>query len=346
MSKKVVVTGGAGFIGHILIKYILDNTDWEVISLDRLDYSGNLNRFSHMLKDYPEKEKTRLQIIYHDLKSEINNLLDSKIKDAEIVFHLAASSHVDRSIVDPLTFVEDNVLATANLLNYARFMDNLELLAYFSTDEVFGPAKPGQSFLEWDRYNSTNPYSAAKAGGEELAIAFENTYGLPIVISHCMNVYGERQHPEKYIPNTLWKLKNNKKITIHASKDKSTPGSRHYIYSEDVANSVMFITENFEKLKKMQFPIDDIGPKCLKVNIPGTKELDNLEVAKLISEFSGFSLDYELVDFHSSRPGHDLRYAIDGTFIRNAGWEPNYTVEDSLEKLVKWYLENPEWLEF
>tara|TARA_Y100000591_G_C21735795_1_gene646561 strand:- start:640 stop:1125 length:486 start_codon:yes stop_codon:yes gene_type:complete len=161
-----------------------------------------------------------------------------------------------------------------------------------------------------------------------------------------MNVYGERQHPEKYIPNTLWKLKNNKKITIHASKDKSTPGSRHYIYSEDVANSVMFITENFEKLKKMQFPIDDIGPKCLKVNIPGTKELDNLEVAKLISEFSGFSLDYELVDFHSSRPGHDLRYAIDGTFIRKAGWEPNYTVEDSLEKLVKWYLENPEWLEF
>ena len=160
-----------------------------------------------------------------------------------------------------------------------------------------------------------------------------------------MNVYGERQHPEKYIPNTLWKLKNNKKITIHANQDKSKPGSRHYIYSEDVASSVLFVTENYEKLKSSQYT-GEIGPKCLKVNIPGTKELDNLEVAQLISEYSGFELNYELVDFHSSRPGHDLRYAIDGEFIMNAGWGPKYTVEASLDKLVKWYLENPEWLEF
>ena len=126
-----------------------------------------------MLKDYPEEDKKRLQIIYHDLKSEINNLLDTKVKDAEIIYHLAASSHVDRSIVDPLTFVKDNVLATANLLNIYIYIYTNWILVYFSTDEVFGPAKIGQSFLEWDRYNSTNPYSAAKAGGEELAIAFE-----------------------------------------------------------------------------------------------------------------------------------------------------------------------------
>jgi dTDP-glucose 4,6-dehydratase len=346
MSKKVLVTGGAGFIGHILIKYILDNTDWEVTSLDRLDYSGNLNRFNHMLQEYGDNEKKRLKIIYHDLKSEINNLIESQIKDVDIIYHLAASSHVDRSIIDPLTFVKDNVLATANILNYARSMDNLELLVYFSTDEVFGPAKDGESFKEWDRYNSTNPYSAAKAGGEELAIAFENTYDVPIAITHCMNVYGERQHPEKYIPNTLWKMKNNKKITIHANKDRSKPGSRHYLYAEDVASSVLFITEKYAELKKTQYPVNEVGPKCLKVNIPGTKELDNLEVAKLISDYSGLKLDYELVDFHSSRPGHDLRYAIDGTFILNAGWMPKYTVEDSLEKLVKWYLKNPEWLEF
>ena len=346
MSKKVLVTGGAGFIGHILIKYIIDNTDWEVISLDRLDYSGNLNRFDHMFKEYDHVTKSRLKIIYHDLKSEISNLIESQIKDVDIIYHLAASSHVDRSIVDPLTFVKDNVLATANILNYARSMNNLELLVYFSTDEVFGPAKPGQSFKEWDRYNSTNPYSAAKAGGEELAIAFENTYDLPIAITHCMNVYGERQHPEKYVPNTLWKLKNNKKITIHANKDKSKPGSRHYLYSEDVASSVLFITENYKELKSVQFSSKEIGPKCLKVNIPGTKELDNLEVAQLISDFSGFNLDYELVDFHSSRPGHDLRYAIDGEFIMSAGWKPNYTVEESLERMVQWYLKNPEWLEF
>ena len=171
MSKKVLVTGGAGFIGHILVKYIIDNTDWEVISLDRLDYSGNLNRFDHMFKDYDDKTKKRLKIIYHDLKSEISNLIESQIRDVSIIYHLAASSHVDRSITDPLTFVQDNVLATANILNYARSMDNLELLVYFSTDEVFGPAKPGQSFKEWDRYNN-NPYSAAKAIGEELCYCF------------------------------------------------------------------------------------------------------------------------------------------------------------------------------
>ncbi len=345
MSKKVLVTGGAGFIGHILIKYIIDNTDWEIVSLDRLDYSGNLNRFNHMLEDYDNSTKKRLHIIYHDLKSEINNLIESQIRDVDVIYHLAASSHVDRSIVDPVMFVKDNVLATVNILNYARSMDNLERLIYFSTDEVFGPAKPGKSFKEWDRYNSTNPYSASKAAGEELAIAFENTYNLPIAITHCMNVFGERQHPEKYIPNTLWKLKNNKKITIHANKDKSKAGSRHYIYSEDVASSILFITENFNSLKNSQIT-DEIGPNCLKVNIPGTKELDNLEIAELISEYSGLKLDFELVDFHSSRPGHDLRYAIDGSFIKDAGWKPKYTVEDSLNKLVKWYLDNPEWLEF
>ena len=346
MSKKVLVTGGAGFIGHILIKYILDNTDWEVISLDRLDYSGNLNRFDHMMKDSDQNTKNRLTILYHDLKSEISNLIGSRLKDVEIIYHLAASSHVDRSITDPLTFVQDNVLATANILNFARSLDQLELLLYFSTDEVFGPAKDGQSFYEWDRYNSTNPYSAAKAGGEELAIAFENTYNLPIAITHCMNVYGERQHPEKYIPNTIWKLKNNLPITIHSYKDKEKAGSRHYLYSEDVASSVLFITENYRKLKDIQIVTDEVGPKCLKVNIPGTKELDNLEVAQLISKFSNFKLEYEMVDFHSNRPGHDLRYAINGDFIKNAGWAASYSVEESLEKLVNWYLDNPEWLEF
>ena len=177
MSEKVVVTGGAGFIGHIMVKYLLENTDWEIVSIDRLDYSGNLNRFSHMLEESPDSYKKRLKIIYHDLKSEVNNLLESQIRDVKHIFHLAASSHVDRSVVDPMTFVYDNVVASANLLNYARNLNELETFVYFSTDEVFGPAPEGVSFKEWDRYNSTNPYSASKAGGEELAVAFENTYG-------------------------------------------------------------------------------------------------------------------------------------------------------------------------
>ena len=344
MSEKVVVTGGAGFIGHIMVKYLLENTDWEIVSIDRLDYSGNLNRFSHMLDECPDSYKKRLKIIYHDLKSEVNNLLESQIRDVKHIFHLAASSHVDRSVVDPMTFVYDNVVASANLLNYARNLNELETFVYFSTDEVFGPAPEGISFKEWDRYNSTNPYSASKAGGEELAVAFENTYGLPIIITHTMNVFGERQHPEKYIPNTLWKLKNNQQITIHSDKSKTKPGSRHYVYVEDVADAVYFIINNKSKL--IEKSLDKYGAKCPKVNIPGTKEIDNLQVAQLISKYSGYELSYELVDFHSTRPGHDLRYSLDDSFIKSLGWEEKFSVEEGFEKLVNWYLQNPEWLDF
>ena len=344
MSKKVVVTGGAGFIGHILIKYLLENTDWEIVSIDRLDYSGNLNRFHHMLQDFTDDDRKRVNIIYHDLKSEVNNLIESQIRDVEHIFHLAASSHVDRSITEPMTFVLDNVVGTANLLNYAKNLDNLETFVYFSTDEVFGPAPEGVNFKEWDRYNSTNPYSASKAGGEELAIAFENTYGLPVIITHTMNVFGERQHPEKYIPNTLWKLKNDDKITIHSDKTKTKPGSRHYVYAEDVADAVYFIINNKDKI--IGKSLDQYGAKCPKVNIPGTDELDNLEVAQLIAKYSGFDLNYEMVDFHSTRPGHDLRYALSDEFIKSLGWEPKFSVDSGFEKLVKWYLDNPEWLDF
>tara|TARA_Y100000389_G_scaffold204967_1_gene261367 strand:- start:8648 stop:9682 length:1035 start_codon:yes stop_codon:yes gene_type:complete len=344
MSKKVLVTGGAGFIGHVLIKYLLKNTDWEIISIDRLDYSGNLNRFSHMLENSSDKDQKRLKIIYHDLKSEVNNIIDTQIRDVSHVFHLAASSHVDRSITEPMTFVYDNVVGSANLLNYARNLEQLETFVYFSTDEVFGPAPEGVKFKEWDRYNSTNPYSASKAGGEELAIAFENTYDLPVIITHTMNVFGERQHPEKFIPNILWKLKNKEKVLIHSDKTKTKPGSRHYIYAEDVADAVLFIINNKDKVVGKS--LDIFGAKCPKVNIPGTEELDNLQVAQLVSKYSGLELEYEMVDYHSTRPGHDLRYALDDKFIKSLGWKPSYSVESGFEKLVQWYLDNPEWLDF
>ena len=176
-----------------------------------------------MMQNYDDETQKRVKIIHHDLKAEINNLVQSQIGDVKHIFHIAASSHVDRAIEDPMTFVQDNVVATCNLLNYAREINNLETFVYFSTDEVFGPALDGVKFKEWDRYNSTNPYSASKAGGEELAIAFHNTYKVPVIITHCMNVFGERQHPEKFIPNTVWKAINNEKIIIHADSSKNNP---------------------------------------------------------------------------------------------------------------------------
>ena len=160
--KKVLITGGAGFIAHHTIKYFLENTDWQIVSLDRLDYSGNLNRISDMMMEINKGHHNRFRVVFHDLRAEINEMLIADLGNFDYILHMAASSHVDRSISDPMMFVLDNVVATCNILNFARKQNKLERFIYFSTDEVFGPAPKGVNYKERDRYNSTNPYSAAK----------------------------------------------------------------------------------------------------------------------------------------------------------------------------------------
>ena len=341
MSDKVLVTGGAGFIGHALIENLLKNTDYEIITLDRLDYSGNLNRISNIMESYDDSTQKRLQIIHHDLKAEVNRLVSNKIKNVKHIFHLAASSHVDRAIQDPLSFVMDNVVATCNILNFSRSLENLDSFFYFSTDEVFGPANEGIKYSEWDRYNSTNPYSASKAGGEELAISFQNTYGLPVVITHCMNVFGRRQHPEKYIPNTISKILNNETITIHSDKN-NTPGSRHYIHTDDVSSAVIEILKNKKSLQEKTY--DKFGANCLKVNIASNLELNNFEVAEIIAKKLNKKFEYEFIDVPSNRPGHDLRYALDNSILNSLGWEAEKSNKKGIEDVVDWYLKNDEWL--
>ena len=318
MSKKILITGGAGFIAHHVIDKILSTTDWHIVTLDRLDFSGNLNRLNEVVMSYPESERKRVRVIHHDLKAEINPEIAALIGSVELISHLAAGSHVDRSITYPLEFVMDNVVGTAHILDYARKLNNLERFAYFSTDEVFGPAPKGINYKENDRYNSTNPYSATKAGAEELVVAFENTYGLPSLITHTMNVFGERQNPEKYIPMVIKKVRDNEKVTVHANSEKTVAGSRHYIHAEDVADALMFLFNyNIESLKQ-----DSTGAKCQKFNIVGKDEIDNLQLAQFIAQTQNKELIYEMVDFHSQRPGHDLRYALDGKKMRNMGWVP------------------------
>ena len=340
MSKRVLVTGGAGFIAHHLIGQILKTTDWEVVSLDRLDYSGNLNRLHDLLMtDFDQETRKRVKIVFHDLKAEINPLIKSEIGNVDYILHLAAGSHVDRSILYPMEFVLDNVVGTCNILEFARSIDNLERFVYFGTDEVFGPAPDGIKYEENDRYNSTNPYSATKAGGEELCVAYENTYGLPVYITHTMNVFGQRQHPEKFIPMTIRKVRDGKLVQIHSDSTKTIPGSRHYIHAEDVASALLFL---LGKNQINQYVWG--GAKCPKFNIVGAEELNNLELAKIIAETQDIDLVYELVDFHSSRPGHDLRYALDGTKMKTMGWTPAKSVKERIIEVVEWTLNNDRWI--
>ena len=339
MSKKILITGGAGFIAHHVIDKILSVTDWEVITLDRLDFSGNLNRLNEVVTSYPENERKRVRVIHHDLKAELNPEIIASIGKVDYISHLAAGSHVDRSITYPLEFVMDNVVGTAHILDYARKLDNLERFAYFSTDEVFGPAPIGVNYKENDRYNSTNPYSATKAGAEELVVAYENTYGLPSLITHTMNVFGERQNPEKYIPMVIKKARDSEVVTVHANSEKTVAGSRHYIHAEDVADALLFLY-NYDISSMTP---DETGAKCQKFNIVGKDEIDNLQLAKFIAKTQNKELNYEMVDFHSQRPGHDLRYALDGSKMANMGWTPQSAYE-RLEKTIKWTLENDRWL--
>ena len=333
---RILVTGGAGFIGHHLIDELMLNTDAEIVSLDRLDYSGNLNRL-HNVMQY-RFDSHRVKIVHHDLKAEINPHVASHIGKVDVILHLAAGSHVDRSIDFPMEFAMDNTIGTINLLQFAR-TQNLQRLIYFSTDEVFGPAPHGIKYKEQDRYNSTNPYSASKAAGEEFAVAFENTYGLPIYITHTMNVFGERQSPEKFIPMCIRRVRDGDKITIHADPTKTKAGSRHYIHARDVASAMLFLLDQ-PTVKMMDYG----GAKCPKFNIVGKEEWDNLKLATAIADIQGKPLHYEMVDFHSSRPGHDLRYALDGDFMKSLGWIPKFDVMERLSQTVEWSLKNEEWL--
>ena len=254
---------------------------------------------------------------------------------------MAAETHVDNSIKDPKLFIDNNIYSTLNMLEYAKKLPNLKMFFYFSTDEVFGPALGDTLFKEWDRHKPTNPYSASKSAAEQICIAYENTYKLPIVITHTMNVFGERQHPEKFIPLVIQRVRDREKIRIHADPTKTVPGSRHYIHALDVAEGVMFILNN---LKDYTY-FEPTGLRVIpKFNLVGPEETDNLTLAKLIAEVQGKELLYELTDFHSARPGHDLRYALSGDLLKNLGWEPKIKFSERIRQVTEWSLEHNQWL--
>lgn len=323
---RILVTGGCGFIGHHLVEHVQKNTDWEIVVLDKLNYASfGLDR----LRDIPMDPK-RTTVLTWDFTQPITPGLAREIGDVDYIVHMGAETHVDNSIAEPKPFIMSNVVGTMEMLQFARTMPNLKKFVYFSTDEVFGPAREGTAFKDWDRYNSTNPYSATKAGGEELALAWANTYKVPVVITHCMNVFGERQHPEKFIPLVMNKVLNGEKVTIHSYPDKKKAGSRSYIHARNVSSAVLFLLEKGEFREKY--------------NISGEKELSNLELAQFIADTIGKPLKYEMVDFHSMRPGHDLRYALDDSKLKGMGWESPVGFEDSMKKTIEWTLENKKWL--
>ena len=323
---KILITGAAGFFGNHLVEHVLKTTDHDIVIIDRLTYaSSGFNR----LREVHAYDNPRVRIFTHDFTRPIESSLADEIGKPDFIIHSGAETHVDKSISDPRTFVMANVVGTMEMLEFARKVQPRKFV-YFSTDEVFGPAPEGTNYKEWDRYNSTNPYSAAKAGGEELCLAYSNTFKIPMVITHTMNLFGERQHPEKFIPSTIRKVINGDTVIIHANKDKTKAGSRFYIHCRNAASAIMFLLEK------------DISRD--KFNIVGEQEVSNLALANFIANTLGQPLRYEMVDFHSSRPGHDLRYALDGSKMKELGSSIPIGFQDSLRKTIEWTLDNDRWL--
>jgi len=329
MSKTILITGGCGFIGHHFVEHVFINTDWNIIVIDKLSYASN---GFERLRDTEILDTERIKVFTCDLILPLSDGVIKEIGNIDYIVHMAAETHVDNSIKNPKLFLDNNIQSTYNLLEYARnHLPNLKTFFYFSTDEVFGPALNGKLFKEWDRHKPTNPYSASKSAAEQICIAYENTYNIPLMIVNVMNAFGERQHVEKFIPLCIKKIMNNEKIFIHSYPDKKTSGTRFYIHGRNIASAILFLIKN--------------GKQGEKYNISGEKEVSNLEMAQMIAKFMDKELIYEMVDFHSTRPGHDLRYGLDGSKLFDMGFSLPLNFEESLQKTVNWTLKNQKWLE-
>lgn len=328
MPKTVIITGGCGFIGHHVVEHFLLNTDFNMIILDKLTYAS---KGYERLRSAEILDNPRVRVFSVDLSYPLTEGLRYELGNVDIIIHMAANSHVDHSIEHPVECIHNNVMSTVHLLEYARTLENLERFFYFSTDEVFGPALGDTSFDEWDRHKPTNPYSASKSAAEQICLSYHNTYKTPVMICNVMNVFGERQLYEKFIPLCIRKILRDETIDIHSYPGCKEAGTRFYIHARNVAAAVLFLLEHGK-----------IGDKY---NITGEREVSNLEMSQFIAKVMNKELKYNMVDFHKLRPGHDLRYDISGSKMEKMGWKLPVNFEDSLTKTIKWTLDNPEWLE-
>jgi len=339
---KVLLTGAGGFVGHHTLAHLLKQTDLEVVATDSFKHRGNSARLREVFKEIPSAS-TRVKVITHDLTTPIDHVTVKEIGKIDTIISMASESHVDRSIEEPRSFISNNTNLILTLLDYARNLDNLELFLQVSTDEVYGPAPSGVLHKEWDTYFPSNPYSASKAAQESICYSYWRTYGIPLIITNTMNIIGERQDVEKFVPMALSNLLNDKSIPVHAQEinGKWISGSRFYLHARNQADALKFIIENKAKLS---LTYNNKSTKLNKFHIVGEKELNNEQVVRLLAKFVGKEPRINFMDFHTTRPGHDLRYALDGRKLKNFGWIPPISLEQSLQRTVEWYLSNLNWL--
>jgi dTDP-glucose 4,6-dehydratase len=316
---------------HIL-RHFLINTDWQIVLLDSFKHRGKTDRIHVQMKD---QDSSRVSVVVHDLRAPISPQMIYRIGHVDYVVNTASESHVDRSIESPRDFIENNVQLMLTMLDYARFC-SVKKFIQVSTDEVYGPASRGYSHKEGEPHKPSNPYSASKAAQEDICYAYWRTFKVPIILTNTMNIVGELQDPEKFVPMIIRKVLAGEEVTIHASS-KGEVGTRHYLHARNQADALLFLLDKVT-------PVEYGRGGMSRFNVVGEMEIDNLTLAEVVADFVGKPLKYKFQDFHSSRPGHDLRYSLDGSKLAKMGWRAPYDLEESLEKTVEWTLKHREWL--
>lgn len=333
---KILLTGISGFAGSHILEHILINTDWNVVGIASWKHQGTPERVEEVLKGNPIWKK-RVEIITHDLVSPIPQRTKKRIGVCDYIINVASESHVDRSITDPVPFVKNNVDLVLNVLEFAREYKPKKFIQ-FSTDEVYGVAPEGVNHKEWSSIIPSNPYSASKASQEAIAISYWRTYDIPLIITNTMNLFGETQDPEKYIAKAIRQISNDEPITVHGTPERI--GSRFYLHARNMADAIVFILNNINPVKYTE-NVDTVPERF---NIVGDIELNNLEVVQQIAEIIGKDLKYQFTDFHATRPGHDRRYGLDGTKLKEKGWKAPLDFKTSLKRYIEWTFEHPIWL--
>lgn len=335
MSKNCLVSGAGGFIGSHFIAHILVNTDWNIIGIDSWNHKGISERLTDSI--HYQKNKDRVKIYTHDLNAPISSILTEKLGSIDYIVNFASQSHVDRSITDPVPFVQNNVNVVLNMLEYARNCKP-EKFIQIGTDESYGPTNGIDAHKEWSTILPSNPYSASKACQEAIAISYWRTFGVPIILTNTMNNFSEMQDAEKFIPKVIRSVLSGEKLIIHSDSICKTPGSRFWIHSRNHADALMFILKEVDSIF---YPVSD---RPERLNIVGDRQISNLDMALMIANIIGKPLNYELQDAHTSRPGHDLHYGLSSSKLKSYGYEFPKNFEDSLLKTIEWTINNPKWI--
>lgn len=340
MQTRCLITGIGGFIGAHLLQHILENTNWDVVGIESWRHKGTPERVDEILSTNHNWRK-RVTIITHDLIAPFPERTANRIGRCDYIFNVASESHVDRSIDDPVPFIQNNVNLVLTVLEHAR---KFPCKAFFqiSTDEVYGAAPDGVNHEEWSPIIPSNPYSASKASQEAIAISYWRTYGIPVVITNTMNNFGEMQDPEKYLAKIIRGVSKGATIPIHGREEngRNTFGSRFYLHARNHADALLFLARKTTPTKYIEGKYD----RPDRYNVVGDTEVDNLTMAEIIAGLIGEPLHYEVVDFHKARAGHDRRYALDGRKLQAMGWEPPVNFNESLKRYVDWTLNHELWL--